>query len=165
MPSVAQQRKEYLDGVADVALAEQAEIEITRQEREDQARDKAERLTVLRSTLAKHEEDRITAVDRAEVAARELVAALSVVLMVSDEMKNVIKQMHQRVPSMLDSISIKRRMSERIAAVFKTLVGISHTFGQVKLETTWRQPDEDWVFDETSILSEDLNRITNGEVK
>jgi hypothetical protein len=164
MPTQAQ-RKEYLDEVADVALAEKAEAASALQAREDQAKAEAERLKVLRGTLAKHEEDRITAVDRAEVAARELVAALSVNLTVSAEMKNVIKQMHQRVPSMLDSIAIKRRMSERIAAVFKPLVGISHRFGQLNLETTWRQPDEDWVFDESSILSEDLNRITNGEVK
>jgi hypothetical protein len=132
------------------ALSE-AEAEATRRERTAAAAAIAERLKALAADLKAREEERLSAVGRAEKAARQLVAALDDAADIVDRMKRVIGQMGRSPPLVLDTSEM--RLGERLRAV------VTGRLPGIVVSATWRKSTDDWVVEERKALASVIEKL------
>lgn len=142
----------------DVTGAESAQV---RRARESETA----RLAALHRTLAlefsEKEAMRLRLVGRAEKAAADLVEALSCVLSVAEEQRNVFRRMSRPGAHGLSALELTQRLGTHLAARINTLPGNSQRFGHVSWNSTWIQPDESWIESErkaTALFFEELTK-------
>lgn len=146
------------------AEKKKADAEANGLAKEAKAGAEAKRLVTMRPKLEKADVIRLKAVERAEAAARELVVALGDVLKTTAAVGVITREIRDKSPDNLDAGAVARRLSQRIAAEFMGLTGISLRFGQIKFGRSHFQPGHSWVSGERHI-SNDTNKLLNGASK
>lgn len=143
-----------LDAVEkELAALDAAEGEAVRRQREQAAAAEQERLANLRETLAIVEENRLEAVDRAEKAARDLCDALKEVRARSADATRLLRALGVRPAVLLDVFETEFRMSLRLAAAIKPLVGLGRRFGQITFPEGRSPYDKPWRSEEQALAT------------
>ncbi|RWM14453.1 MAG: hypothetical protein EOR73_26560 [Mesorhizobium sp.] len=140
----------------------EAEGENTRRQRQEAARAEQERLANLRKTLTVVEENRLEAVDRAEKAARDLCDALNEVRARSADGTRLLRALGVRPAVLLDVFETEFRMSLRLAAAIKPLVGLGRRFGQITFPEGRSPYDKPWRAEEQALANPDISRALKG---
>lgn len=110
----------------DIAEGEAARRERTAQEDALEARRKE-----LRGKLGKLEEQRLSALERAEQAATELSDAIQEARTHGADIFTAVRMLGYAPPRSLDSYEFEHRLSWRLAAILKPITGLRRTFGQI----------------------------------
>lgn len=150
----ATRRREYLDNLADAAIAEADKEEAQHKARADA--EKAE-LSRRRDILARAdgiEQSRLTAVADAERSARAMADAIRDVLRLGGELRSTLKELGDVPAFSMSDATVERRLSERLSAVLRDITGHQTRFGRITIARTWRKPDEDWVADEKQAVTD-----------
>lgn len=146
----------------ELAALDAAEGEAVRRQREEAARAEQERLANLRKTLAIVEENRLDAVDRAEKAARDLTDALKEVRARSADGTQLLRALGVHPAVQLDTYESEFRLSLRLAAAIKPLVGLGRRFGQITFPEARSPYDKPWRAEEEALATPDISRALEG---
>ncbi|RWO63082.1 hypothetical protein [Mesorhizobium sp.] len=146
----------------ELAALDAAEGEAVRRQREQAAAAELQRLANLRETLAIVEENRLEAVDRAEKAARDLCDALKEVRARSADATRLLRALGVHPAVLLDTYESEFRMSLRLAAAIKPLVGLGRRFGQITFPEGRSPYDKPWRAEEQALATPDISRALKG---
>lgn len=153
---------EMIDVERELSGLDAAEGEAVRRQRQEAARAEQERLANLRQTLTVVEENRLEAVDRAEKAARDLCDALKEVRARSADGTRLLRALGVRPAVLLDVFETEFRMSLRLAAAIKPLVGLGRRFGQITFPEGRSPYDKPWRAEEQALANPDISRALEG---
>jgi hypothetical protein len=146
----------------EAAIDALAQADAIQRERERATAELAEYRDGLRTELAAKEAARLDAVEKAEAAARQLVASLSDVLSISADMRAIIRKLDGRVAMALEDGGTVNRMSMRLAAVLRTFAGHRNRFGMVEWRDGVFASAENWRDAEQVNGATALNSINKG---
>lgn len=123
------------------------------------------KLAAMRSELAALEEERLQAVERAEMAARNMVDALNAFMDINGKMAAIAHRVagDAPIPIPLQRTNAIGRMSVRLASILATLKGCPHRFGSVSwIHTGMIRAENSWTEAEASALKAHLAPLIQG---
>lgn len=136
-------------------------------QRGDSEKQRLARLAAMRSELAALEQERLQAVERAEMAARNMVDALNSFMDITGKMAAISHRINNDgpVPISLQRNTAVGRMSTRLASILATLKGCPHRFGNVSwLHTGMIHPQDSWAEREMAALKSHLEPLIQGAI-
>jgi len=146
------------------ALTQAEGIQSDRQ-RDEAERQRLARLAQLRSELAALEQERLGAVERAEMSCRNLIDATNAMMDIAEREAAVCHRINDDgpVPTPLSRHSIVSRISARMASVFAKLKGAPHRFGSMNWHYTGApNHHHSWVEAEAHALKNHLDPLIAG---
>ena len=153
MTGLAAQRKSYLDGLADEALAQQATAEAYREEKADNARMDDRRRSNLKQRRKALEGRRMNALRRAELAARNLINAMGEIHTTAAEEAKTLGQLNESAV-MLSPDAVARRLARLLSHALKALPTATQSrYGEMGLARYFPQGARDWIEAEKRAVS------------
>ncbi|WJI63028.1 hypothetical protein NLY43_31415 [Mesorhizobium sp. C416B] len=154
---------EMADVERELSGLEAAEGEAVRRERLEAAKTEEARLEGLRQTLIVVEEHRLEAADRAEKAARDVAEALKEFRLRSADAARLLRALGVNNVLALDETD--HRMSWRLTAALKPLVGHVRRFGQIVFPEARSPYDQPWRAEEQAIAGRYISKALKGDMQ
>lgn len=151
-------------------LQEQADREIHARERQAAKLDakaveeaaEAARVHEGQERIAGYAASRLEIVRRAERGFRLAVEALADLEAVDKDIGATVARYRFKPSLTIETMAMRRRMSERIASLFRALAGTGAKFGTLQFHSTARKPTDDWVAEERRAMGLEFPFVDNG---
>ena len=137
------------------ALGE-AEAEAVRRQREAAAVEIAATRKRLVGEIEQYEIERQAQLHKAQMAAHDLVAAMTAAMMAGSNMGIRFSQLGKASPMALSPSAFGARIGDRLGAILGTMSSFRTHMGAVKWRGTYRLPTDDWAKQEAAEMASEI---------